>query len=141
MYGMELPEDDELSYNGSLMVVCGMAKGKTAHLKVSLRSAKKAAAARGHPASLYNFDLHKFDFPTQTTCVQIVASHSHSGLHLAFNQGHDVISIYDYTATFIPKKERPEQSFYFPETIKYASEAKELLVGQLSVPGEKIKVI
>ena len=100
MLGLSLPYDLSWNSNGVPIVVCGSAKGKTAHLKIKVKHGKKSAE-RQEPK--YEFELHKFDFRNGNDTVQIVPSHSHNGLHLAFNQGRNRISIYDYTATCIPR--------------------------------------
>ena len=138
MHGLSLPYDLSWNTNGVPIVVCGSAKGKTAHLKIKVKQGKKSADENYQK---YEFELQKFDFRNGNDTVQIVPSHSHNGLHLAFNQGRSRISIYDYTATCIPKDQRPESSFYFPTKIEYQNVTRELLVGQIQISGERIRII
>jgi len=60
MHGLPVNTESGLSPNGTLMVVCGLAKGKTAHLKISLKPLKRQSA--GASRAPYNFDLTRYDF-------------------------------------------------------------------------------
>lgn len=64
-------------------------------------------------------------------------------MHVAFNQGGEAVSFYDYTgvAPKHPGKPRPTESFYFPQLITYELE-KEHMLALLRVKGEtEIRVI
>lgn len=43
IYGLSLPYDLSWNSNGVPIVVCGSAKGKTAHLKIKVKNGKKSA--------------------------------------------------------------------------------------------------
>lgn len=138
MSSFEMPEFESNGQQSSaLIAVLGRQKGKTANLKVLYRPKKK-------PKGFYTpfqFELQKFNFMLSSNITQIVASTSHNKLHLAFNQGNDTVSFYDYTNVCVAKHERPERSLYFPQTIEYHKEGKEKTIAILELPGESIQVL
>ena len=116
-----------------MVAVLGCARGKTAHLRVSVRPNKK-----GEKKLL--FDLDKYNFGQKLGVTQIIASTSHLGQHLAFNQEGRVMSVYDYTTTSFCKDDRPKTSTYFPEKINYQS-GRDQLLSVLSWPEHDDEVI
>ena len=141
---IEMPKLDSLLQSWALIAVCGRPKGKTVHLKVKYRPKTKSKASLPGLFVPYLFEINKTNFTSCGNVNQIVASHSHDKLHLAFNQGNEILSFYDYTNVCVPKSERPDCSMFFPHKIQYASNtntSKEISLATLSLPGESLKII
>lgn len=82
---IEMPKLDKLLQSWALIAVCGRPKGKTVHLKVTYRPKTKKQASQPGLSVPYLFEMHKTNFTSRGNVNQIVASHSHDKLHLAFN--------------------------------------------------------
>ena len=133
IHTFEVPKEKDIS-GSVLAAVFGNVKGKSAHMKLSYKTAGTKKAPGKKEAC---FEVQKFNFGNQSDVSQIIASTSHYRMHLAFNHGGESVSFYDYTgiSPTHPNKPKPSVSFYFPDLISYAQE-KDYLLAEMKVEGE-----